>query len=136
MILLPPRSTPTDTLFPYTTLFRSSAKKSLYYYTLEFSPYQFRQLRILEFPSYARFAQAFAGTVPYSESIGFIADLRDEDDIDYVFYVTAHEVAHQWWAHPVVGANVQCATMLSESLAQYSAPRVLEAAYGSRKRSG
>src|SRR3546814_2939363 len=89
-----------------------SAKKSLDYYTREFSPYQFRQLRILEFPGYSTFAQAFAGTVPYSESIGFIADLRDEDDIDYVFYVTAHEVAHQWWAHQVVGANVQGATML------------------------
>src|SRR3546814_563962 len=110
-----------------------SAKKSLDYYTREFSPYQFRQLRILEFPSYARFAQAFAGTVPYSESIGFIADLRDEDDIDYVFYVTAHEVAHQWWAHQVVGANVQGATMLSESLAQYSALMVMEYEYGSRK---
>src|SRR3546814_3449556 len=100
-----------------------SAKKSLDYYTRECSPYQFRQLRILEFPGYSTFAQAFAGTVPYSESIGFIADLRDEDDIDYVFYVTAHEVAHQWWAHQVVGANVQGATMLSESLAQYSALR-------------
>src|SRR3546814_3825526 len=91
-----------------------SAKKSLDYHPREFSPYQFRQLRILEFPGYSTFAQAFAGTVPYSESIGFIADLRDEDDIDYVFYVTAHEVAHQWWAHQVVGAHVQGATMLSE----------------------
>ena len=35
-----------------------------------------------------------------------------EDAIDYVFYVTAHEVAHQWWAHQVIGANVQGATML------------------------
>src|SRR3546814_8282243 len=111
-----------------------SAKKSLDYYTREFSPYQFRQLRILEFPSYAQFAQAFAGTVPYSESIGFIADLRDEDDIDYVFYVTAHEVAHQWWAHQVVGANVQGATMLSESLAQYSALMGLEDESGPRER--
>src|SRR3546814_7935137 len=92
-----------------------SAKKSLDYYTREFSPYQFRQLRILEFPGYSTFAQAFAGTVPYSESIGFIADLRDEETIDYVFYVTAPEVAHQWWAHQVVGANVQGATLLSES---------------------
>src|SRR5690606_38391061 len=110
-----------------------SAKKSLDYYTREFSPYQFRQLRILEFPSYATFAQAFAGTVPYSESIGFVADLRDEEKIDYVFYVTAHEVAHQWWAHQVVGANVQGATMLSESLAQYSALMVMEHEYGPRK---
>ena len=110
-----------------------SAKKSLDYYTREFSPYQFRQLRILEFPGYSSFAQAFAGTVPYSESIGFIADLRDEEKIDYVFYVTAHEVAHQWWAHQVVGANVQGATMLSESLAQYSALMVMEDEYGPQK---
>src|SRR3546814_4109532 len=54
-------------------------------------------------------------------------------DIDYVFYVTAHEVAHQWWAHQVVGANVQGATMLSESLAQYSALMVMEHEYGPRK---
>jgi ABC-2 type transport system permease protein len=107
-----------------------SAKKSLDYYSRNFSPYQFRQLRILEFPGYASFAQAFAGTVPYSESIGFIADLRDTQKIDYVFYVTAHETAHQWWAHQVIGANVQGATMLSESLAQYSALMVMEHEYG------
>ena len=108
-----------------------STKKSLDYYTRNFSPYQFRQLRILEFPNYAAFAQSFANTIPYSESIGFIADLRDKDDIDYVFYVTAHEVAHQWWAHQVIGGNVQGATMLSESLAQYSALMVMEHEYGS-----
>ena len=110
-----------------------STKKSLDYYSRNFSPYQFRQFRILEFPGYQSFAQAFAGTIPYSESIGFIADLRDRDDIDYVFYVTAHEAAHQWWAHQVVGANVQGATMLSESLAQYSALMVMEHEYGPRQ---
>src|SRR5690606_14466667 len=68
-----------------------STKKSLDYYTRNFSPYQFRQFRILEFPGYQSFAQAFAGTIPYSEAIGFVADLRDREDIDYVFYVTAHE---------------------------------------------
>src|SRR5262249_39613117 len=88
------------------------------------------QVRILEFPNYASFAQSFSNTIPYSESIGFIADLRDKDDIDYVFYVTAHEVAHQWWAHQVIGAGVQGATMLSESLAQYSALMVMEHEYG------
>jgi ABC-type transport system involved in multi-copper enzyme maturation permease subunit len=107
-----------------------SVKKSLDYYTKNFSPYQFRQVRILEFPNYASFAQSFANTIPYSESIGFIADLSDKDAVDYVFYVTAHEVAHQWWAHQVIGANVQGATMLSESFAQYSALMVMEHEYG------
>ena len=107
-----------------------AAQKSLDYFSTHFTPYQHRQLRILEFPGYAGFAQAFANTVPYSEAIGFVTDLRDAEKIDYVFYVTAHEVAHQWWAHQVIGANVQGSTMLSESLAQYSALMVMEKEYG------
>ena len=61
------------------------------------------------------FAQSFPNTIPYSEGIGFIARVRDDDpdDIDYPYYVTAHEVAHQWWGHQVPGADVQGATMLS-----------------------
>jgi hypothetical protein len=110
-----------------------SVQKSLTYYEANFSPYQHEQVRILEFPGYSSFAQAFAGTIPYSESIGFIADLRDKDAIDYVFYVTAHEIAHQWWAHQVIGANVQGSTVLSESLAQYSALMVMEKEYGKDK---
>ncbi len=106
------------------------AKDALDYYDRHYTPYQFRQLRILEFPGYASFAQSFANTIPYSESIGFIADLRDQRKIDYVYYVTAHEVAHQWWAHRVIGANMQGSTMLSESLAQYSALMVMKHRYG------
>jgi ABC-2 type transport system permease protein len=106
-------------------------KKSLAHFSAAYSPYQFRQLRILEFPDYERFAQSFANTVPYSEALGFIADLRDPADIDYVFYVTAHEVAHQWWAHQVIGAMVQGVTMLDETFAQYSALMVQEREYGS-----
>lgn len=107
-----------------------ATRKSLDYFTAHFSPYQYRQVRILEFPRYARFAQSFANTIPFSEAIGFVADLRDPDAIDYVFYVTAHEVAHQWWAHQVIGADVQGSTMIVESMAQYSALMVMEKQYG------
>ena len=65
-------------------------QKSLDYFTANFSPYQHKQVRILEFPRYAQFAQSFPNTIPFSESIGFIADLRDKESIDYAFYVTAH----------------------------------------------
>jgi ABC-type transport system involved in multi-copper enzyme maturation permease subunit len=107
-----------------------AAKKSLDYFTANFSPYQHRQLRILEFPRYATFAQSFPNTIPYSEAIGFIADLRDKKEIDLVFYVTAHEIAHQWWAHQVVGAAVEGTTFVTESMAQYSALMVMEKEYG------
>ncbi len=108
-------------------------KQSLDYFGDQFSPFQFRQMRIFEFPRYASFAQSFANTVPFSESIGFIADLSDEDDLDYVFYVSAHEVAHQWWGHQVIPAAVQGSTMLIETMAQYSALMVMEKHYGRDK---
>jgi ABC-2 type transport system permease protein len=107
-----------------------SLKKSLEYYTQNFGPYYHKEARIIEFPRVGRFAQAFAGTMPYSESIGFIANLNHPDDIDMVYYVVAHEMGHQWWAHQVVGADMQGATLLSESLAQYSALMVMEKEYG------
>ncbi len=110
-----------------------SIKKSLEYFSANFSPYQHRQVRIIEFPRYATFAQAFPNTVPYSEGLGFIARIDDEEDIDYVFYVTAHEVAHQWWAHQVIGAFMQGATLMSETMAQYSALMVMEKEYGQEK---
>ncbi|HVX39903.1 MAG TPA: M1 family aminopeptidase [Gemmatimonadaceae bacterium] len=105
-------------------------KKALDYYTANFGPYQFHQLRIVEFPRYAAFAQSLPNEIPFSESIGFIARVEGPDDLDYPFYVTAHEVAHQWWAHQVVGANAQGSTMLSETLAQYSALMVMEKEFG------
>jgi aminopeptidase N len=106
-------------------------KQSLSLYTRAFGPYQFRQVRILEFPRYASFAQSFPNTIPYSEAIGFIARVRDKnEDVDYPFYVTAHEVAHQWWAHQVIGANVQGGTMLVETLAEYSALLVMQKELG------
>ena len=105
-------------------------KASLDYFTANFSPFQFRQVRILEFPAYETFAQSFANTIPYSEGIGFIADYRDPEKIDMVTYVTAHEVAHQWWGHQVISADQQGATFLIESLAQYSALMVMEQMYG------
>ena len=106
-------------------------KAALDYCSESFSPYQFRQMRILEFPAYAQFAQSFPNTVPYSESIGFIARVNDAaEDIDYPFYVTAHEVAHQWWAHQVLGGDVEGSEMLSESLAEYTALMIMRNAYG------
>lgn len=108
-------------------------KASLDVFSTSFSPYQFTQARVLEFPAYANFAQSFANTVPYSEALGFIQNFKEADKdekVDVVTYVTAHEIAHQWWAHQVVGADKQGMTLLSESFAQYSALLVMEKLYG------
>ncbi len=106
-------------------------KGALTYYTDNFGAFQHRVLRIVEFPRWATYAQSFPTTIPFSESIGFIADVKTaKGDIDYPLYVTAHETAHQWWAHQVVGGAVQGAQMLSEAFAQYSALKVMEHKFG------
>ncbi len=108
-------------------------KRSLTYYSENFSPYQHKQVRIIEFPkTMGTFAQSFANTIPFSEAIGFIAKVDEENPnaVDYPFSVISHEVAHQWWAHQVIGANVKGATLLSESLSEYSSLKVLEHKYG------
>jgi aminopeptidase N len=105
-------------------------KLTLDYAQANFSPYQFRQIRFLQFPNYAQYAQAFAGTVPWSEGLFFIADYRDPEKIDMVTYVGAHEIGHQWWAHQLIGADAQGAAALTESLAQYTALMVMRRTYG------
>jgi len=100
-------------------------KKSLEYYSKSFSPFQFRQMRIMEFPKYATFAQSFANTIPFSEGIGFVLDVKEKDP-NIPFYVTSHEMGHQWWGHQVTEAHVKGSSMLSESMSEYSALMVMK----------
>jgi ABC-2 type transport system permease protein len=108
----------------------AASKAGLGYYEKNFSPFQFKQYRILEYPRYRSFAQSFPNTVPFSEGIGFIGRVEKPDDIDFTYFVVAHELAHQWWGHQLIGAQVEGSNMMSESLAEYSALRVMEKKYG------
>ncbi len=101
-------------------------KASLDYYSTHFSPFQYQQLRIVEFPRYADFAQSFPSAIPFSESIGFMLDIDDATDIDMTFFITAHEVAHQWWGMQVEAAHVKGQHFILETLAQYSALMVFK----------
>jgi ABC-2 type transport system permease protein len=107
-------------------------KASLDYYSKNFASYPDRQVRILEFPAYQTFAQSFINTIPFSEGIGFIAkvDSTDPEDVDYPYYVTAHEMSHQWWGHQMMPANVEGSAVLSETMSQYAAMMVMRAHVG------
>ncbi len=107
---------------------RKSMKDTLEYCSVNFSPFQFHQLRIIEFPRYQTFAESLANTIPFSESIGFITRVKPSDPgaIDLPYFVTAHEVAHQWWGHQVATADTEGATVPVESLAEYTALMIMK----------
>jgi len=111
----------------------TAMKASFEYFSTNFSSYQYQQMRIMEFPRYAGFAQSYPGTVPFSEAIGFVLDIDDKEDVDMAFYVTAHELAHQWFGMQVEAANVQGQLMILETLSQYAALMVLKQQYPEEK---
>ncbi len=104
-------------------------RASLEYYTREFGPYPFRELRVVEFPRYVSFARAHPHTIAFSEGSAFLTRI-EPGDVDRTFFVTAHETAHQWWGGQVTGAQVRGGRFLSETLAQYAAMMVMETELG------
>ena len=103
-------------------------KASLDYYTAQFGPYPYSELRIVEIPRYEGFGIAHPLTIGFTEDV-FFGRVR-EGEVDQAFYGTAHEVAHTWWGGIVRGGAVRGAGFLSESLANYSAMMVTEKTYG------
>ncbi|WP_075341005.1 ABC transporter permease/M1 family aminopeptidase [Tenacibaculum agarivorans] len=108
-------------------------KESLSYFSTHFSSYQYEQLRIMEFPRYREFAQSFPNAIPFSEAMGFVLDIDNEEDIDMVFFITAHEVAHQWFGMQIEAANVQGRNFVLETLSQYTALMVFKEQYSKEK---
>jgi hypothetical protein len=104
-------------------------RDALEYYSTSFGPYQFRELRVVEFPRYMAFARAHPYTIAYSEGSAFLTRV-DSGDVDRPFFVTAHETAHQWWPGQVMPANVLGRPLVTETLAQYGAMMVMEHTYG------
>lgn len=116
-------------------LMLAAMKQSLDTYTKTFGPYQYNQVRIMEFP-YAGFAQAFAGTIPFSENIGFVMDRGDPEDntsVDTASFVTMHEIGHQWFGHQIVPARVKGYNVLSEGLTMNASQTAYEEAFGWQK---
>jgi ABC-type transport system involved in multi-copper enzyme maturation permease subunit len=108
----------------------ASARASLDYYTREYGPYPHRTLRFIENPVGGLGAHADAATIDYGEPFSLLNPGDGPRDVDFVFAVAAHEVAHQWWAQQLALARVEGSPLMSETLAWYSAMQAVEQTYG------
>ena len=114
--------------------FLATARRSLEVLSRTLGPYPHSELRIVEVPNYHdKTAFAFGGTIAFSESWGFLADyaaVEKGNALDWPTAILAHEIAHQWWNHQVLPADVQGATAIAEGLCQHTAALILEQLYG------
>lgn len=95
-----------------------------------FNPYQYDRIRLAEIPSYFKAgARDACSVVIWKESAGFISRI-DEDDVDMVFFIAAHEMGHNWWPGSIHAAEAEGAYLLSEAIAQYVATMCLQHRYG------
>ena len=106
-------------------------KRSFDYCTKNFCPFPYRFVRIAEIPNYVDFGARSQPTLfTWREDAGFISNLEDPEEIDMVFGICTHEMAHQWWAYIVKPAFAEGAEMLTETMAMYVEVMCLEKEYG------
>jgi aminopeptidase N len=108
-----------------------SACASLALYPKLFGPYPHRTMRIVENASRDVGAHSEPSLVDYGDGFALLNAGTAPEDLDLVYAVTAHEVAHQWWGGGQFSpARVEGAGLLIESMATYSAMQVVEKTRG------
>ncbi|MGL4759816.1 MAG: M1 family aminopeptidase, partial [Patescibacteria group bacterium] len=111
---------------------KQSTISSLKYFNSTFGKYPLEYLRIVEFGS-GEYAQAFAGSVTIGDAI-FISKIENKkDSLNIPFYITSHEIAHQWFGHKLISAEGEGSAFLTESLAEYASNQVIKDVLGPDK---
>lgn len=107
----------------------SGLKAALDYHEKYFGTYPHNSVSVVEYSrTIGNYAQSFAGAIMWSE-ISFILDVENEAALNLPFLGAAHELAHQWWGHQVIPADVMGARMITESMAEYLSLKALEQNY-------
>ncbi|MBD3223924.1 MAG: hypothetical protein GF313_04295, partial [Caldithrix sp.] len=101
-------------------------KAMLTYHENNIGKYPHMSLKVVEYSrTIGNYAQSFAGAIMWSE-ISFILDVQKETALNLPFLGAAHELAHQWWGHQVIPADVMGARLITESMAEYLSLKVFE----------
>jgi len=108
-----------------------SMADTLTYSNKHFGQYQAKQLRVFEMPNVLLIpGLALPQMIFLDERLGFSVDRTNTEAFDHLYRRTAHETAHQWWGHSLDSAITEGASMLSETLSNYTQQLLLNHKYG------
>lgn len=83
--------------------------------------YPHETVRIVEFPAHLgkHTATLMANTIPASEKLFLIQQKAMQEDINFPFYVMAHELTHEWFGNELMPAKGPGSKFLTESISEY-----------------
>ena len=110
--------------------FLRACKDGLSYYSKAFGPYQFKELRFLETSVFSSWTSSYPGGICFAEYFGWNASFTSPDQIDYCYFNTAFQLAHQWWMFQVAPGRARGSDNIMSGLSKYSALLLYEKKVG------
>ncbi|RZL61691.1 MAG: hypothetical protein EOO93_12540, partial [Pedobacter sp.] len=83
----------------------NAMKDALDYGNANFGTYPLKHFTLAEIPHYKGAATAYPGVVFNAERINYLTDYSNPNLVNQSYAITAHEVAHQWWANMLASAD-------------------------------
>jgi ABC-type transport system involved in multi-copper enzyme maturation permease subunit len=111
-------------------IFQKAVEQTMAWLSETIGPYPYSSLSITEKTFYDDDFVTFNNVTAISENHGWTADVGKPEDMEYIYYVVAKELAKQWIEDKVNTANVQGAEVLTQSLPEYYALSFMEANFG------
>jgi ABC-2 type transport system permease protein len=108
----------------------AACKDGLRYYSHSFGPYPFDRLMLAESPAYAPEVLSLPGMIVHSENFGWNAIPAGPGSFDYCYFITARDIAGQWWGQQVAPNNTGGSSLVSNGLATYSSLALEEKKFG------
>ncbi len=111
-------------------MFEEALQKIVPWFSGLLGAYPYKEIRVVEKPFYDSDFLTFSNVTAVSETHGWTADIKEEEDKQYIYLHLAEELATQWIAFSLKAADVQGAELLTRSLASYWALRFTEKTWG------
>jgi len=110
--------------------FMAAYKDGLRYYSSAYGAYPFKDIRLAETSIYGPREASFTTFDSFAEYHAWNAHFVDPNQTDYLYFITATQLAQQWWRFQVAPNNTVGSMVIPEGLSTYSALVLMEKKYG------
>ena len=99
--------------------FINAYKKGLQYYSSTYGNLPVKNISLVETGVYQPKSTLQSTVNTYNENFGWNAEFNNERQLDYCFFFTAEQLAHQWWEFGVMPNNTAGAKVIASGLPKF-----------------